>query len=82
MYNRIKSILASLPRPGVIQRVDEEERHGSCSTTAGNVGGELEAGRSVLRGLEGGLDSVLEGEVERLGREVPEHVGEVSWKTV
>ena len=68
----------SSPCSGIIKRVDKKKRHrASCSTT-GNVGGELEGLRSVLGGREGGLDGVLEGKVERLRREVPENISQVS----
>merc|ERR1719220_543965 len=58
--------------------VYEEQRHGAGSATAGDVCGELQGLGCVLRGLEGGLDGVLEGKVERLSWEVPQHVRHVS----
>ena len=70
--------LASVPCPSVVERVDEEERHGAGRPAGRDVGGELESLRRVLGGLEQCLDGVLEGEVERLGREIPQHVCQVS----
>ena len=67
-----------IPSSGVVKRVDEEERHGTGSTTGGDVSAELGALAGVLRDSEGSLDGVLEGEVEGLGGEVPEHIGQVS----
>jgi hypothetical protein len=64
---------------GVIERVDDAQRTGSSKTTSSHVNGEEFAELSVLVGLrEEGLDSILEGEVEGLGREVPDDVGQVS----
>ena len=64
--------------PGVVEGVDEEERHGSRGTATGNVCGKLQGLRGVLGGLERSLDSVLEGKVQRLSREVPQHICQVS----
>ena len=36
------------PGPGVVQRVDEEQRHGARDTTGGDVGGELGVRGGVL----------------------------------
>merc|ERR1719433_1033260 len=54
------------------------QRHGSSSTTAGNVCGKLQGLWRILGGLEGSLNGVLEGKVERLGWEVTQHIGQVS----
>ena len=67
-----------IPGSGVVKRVDEEERHGTGSTTGGNVCGELGALAGSLGDGEGSLNGVLESEVEGLGGEVPEHIGQVS----
>merc|ERR1719341_2306977 len=64
--------------PSIVEGVDEEQRHCSSSTTAGNVCGKLQGLGRVLGGLEGSLDGVLEGKVERLGWEVTQHIGQVS----
>merc|ERR1740131_736586 len=66
------------PGPSVVKGVDEEQGLGSGESAAGNVGGELPARAGILRGGEQGLDGVLEGEVERLGGEVTQDVGQVS----
>ena len=63
---------------GVVQGVDEEEGQGS-SDTAGHDVLEEDGGLGVgLGGLEGLLDLVLEGEVQGLGGEVSDAVGEVT----
>merc|ERR1719309_1582021 len=64
--------------PAVVKGVDEEKRHGSCSSSRGNVRCELPLLRGILRGGEDGLDAVLEGEVERLGGEVSDDIGQVA----
>jgi len=63
---------------GKVQGVDDGERHGTSETTGGNVGGELLPLWGVLWASEQGLDGVLEGEVEGLGWEVSEDVGQVT----
>merc|ERR1711890_134314 len=71
--------LASLaPGPRVVERVDEEEEHGTGAASRGDVGGELLPLGSALGGGEQSLHGVLEGEVEGLGGEVPQDVGEVT----
>merc|ERR1719187_663966 len=65
------------PGPRVVERVDEEEGHGTGASSGGDVGGELLPLGSGLGGGEQGLHGVLEGEVEGLGGEVPQDVGEV-----
>ena len=67
-----------MPSPCIVEGVDEEERHGAGRPAGRDVGGELESLRRVLGGLEQCLDGVLEGEVERLGGEVTQDVGQVS----
>merc|ERR1719193_1387918 len=64
--------------PGQVKGVHEEQGQGSSSTTGGDVGGELDSRRSVLGGGEEGLNGVLEGKVQSLGGEVPQHVDKVS----
>merc|ERR1719225_708782 len=71
-------VVVGQPGPGKVKGVHEEKGQGSSSTTGGDVGGELDGGRSVLGGGEEGLDGVLEGKVQSLGGEVPQHVGKVS----
>merc|ERR1712016_57313 len=66
------------PGPGVVQGVDEQQRAGTSHSSAKDVHGELLGVAGVLGGGEGDLDGVLEGEVERLGGEVSEDVGQVS----
>ena len=64
---------------GVIEGVDDHEGSGSGKSSTGDVGHEELQELSVLVSLgELGLDGVLEGEVEGLGREVPDDVGGVS----
>ena len=67
-----------LPCSGVVKGVDEEKRHCAGSTTRGNVCTELGALACSLWDSKGGLNGVLEGEVEGLGGEVPEHIGKIS----
>jgi len=66
------------PGPRVIERVDEEEGHGSGASSRGDVGGELLPLGSRLGGGEHGLHGVLEGEVQGLSGEVPQDVSEVT----
>ena len=66
------------PGSGVIERIDEEEGHGTSSTSGGDVLGELDAIAVGLAHLEHGLDLVLESKVEGLGWEVPDAVGHVT----
>ena len=63
---------------GVIERIDEEKRHGSSGTTRGDVLAELDAVAVGLVHLKHLLDFILEGKVERLGGEVPDAVGKVT----
>ena len=63
---------------GVVERVDEKQRRGTSSSTGSNVTSEpLGVGLRLLE-VEHGLEVVLEGKVQRLGREVPDDVGGVS----
>merc|ERR1719225_1023965 len=71
-------VVVGQPGPGKVKGVHEEKGQGSSSTTGSDVGGELDGGRSVLGGGEQGLDGVLEGKVQSLGGEVPQHVRKVS----
>merc|ERR1719225_1196456 len=71
-------VVVGQPGPGKVKGVHEEKGQGSGKTTRGNVGGELDGGRSVLGGGEQGLNGVLESKVQSLGREVPQHVSKVS----
>ena len=68
----------TLPSPGVVKGVDEEERHGTSGATRGDVSAELGALAGGLGDSEGSLDCVLKGEVEGLGGEVPQHISQVS----
>jgi hypothetical protein len=64
---------------GVVERVDEEERSGTGSTTRGKVAGHPPGvAVPLLLPAEQGLEVVLEGEVEGLGREVTDDVGSVT----
>jgi hypothetical protein len=64
---------------GIVQRVDNAQRTSTSKTTGSHVRQEEheELGLGVVAG-EHVLESVLEGEVERLGGEVTDHVGEVT----
>ena len=62
----------------VVERVDEAERQGTSDTTRGDVLAERDHVRVGLLRFEGRLDLVLEGEVERLRREVSDAVGQVA----
>ena len=66
------------PGPGVVQGVDEQQGAGSGHSSAEDVHGELPGIAGVLGGGEGNLDGVFEGEVQSLGGEVSQHVGQVS----
>merc|ERR1719244_2132475 len=70
--------IVSQPGPGVVKGVDEHEGESSSKSTAGNVGGEFPALAGVLGDGEDSLDGVFEGEVEGLGGEVTEDIGEIS----
>mmetsp|Transcript_6758 Transcript_6758/g.18867 ORF Transcript_6758/g.18867 Transcript_6758/m.18867 type:complete len:312 (+) Transcript_6758:627-1562(+) len=64
---------------GVVEGVDDAEGAGAGETTGGHVDHEELGKLGVLVGLgEHGLDGVLEGEVEGLGGEVTDDVGEVT----
>jgi len=66
-------------RPRVVERVDNRERAGAGKAARGHVDQEELAEVRLRRILgEPGLDGVLEGEVERLGREVTEDVHKVA----
>merc|ERR1719193_440566 len=62
----------------VVKRVYKEERHSTSTSTASNVGAELDVLRGILGGLEQSLDCVLEGKVKSLGGEISEHISQVS----
>merc|ERR1719154_774204 len=68
----------SQPGSGVVQGVDKEERHGSSHSSAEDVHSELPGIAGILGGGKGGLDGVLEGEVQGLRGEVSEHIGQVT----
>merc|ERR1719430_404328 len=68
--------IVSQPSPGVVKRVDEEERHGTGGSTASNVGCELGGWAGSLGGGEDGLDGILEGKVKSLSGEVSENIGQ------
>ena len=64
---------------GVVEGVDDAEGTGTGKTAGGHVDGEELGKFGVLVGLgEHGLDGVLEGEVEGLGGEVTDDVGQVT----
>jgi hypothetical protein len=69
-----------LPGTGEIEGVDEAKGGGSRSTAGGQVAGKVspELGVLVNTAQEHLLVFVLEGEVEGLGGEVPDHVGKVT----
>ena len=66
------------PGSGVVEGVDEHEGEGTGHAAARDVHAELVAVAGVLGHGEHGLDGILEGEVESLGGEVSQHVGQVS----
>ena len=66
------------PGTGIVEGVDEQQGHGTGHTTASNVGGELGGGGRIFGCLEQALDGVLEGKVQSLCGEVPQHVSQVS----
>jgi len=70
--------VVSQTRTGVIEGVDEEQREGTRATAGQDVGGELLGVGSVLLNVEHRLHLILEGEVERLRREVTQAVGQVT----
>ena len=59
-------------RPGVVEGVDEGERHGAGDAAGEDVLAELLGVARVLGGAERSLDRVLEREVQGLRGEVPE----------
>ena len=67
-----------LPGTSVIKRVDKEEGHGTGASTRKNICSELNVCWSILASFENGFDGVFEGEVQSLGGEIPEHVGQVA----
>jgi hypothetical protein len=69
-----------LPGTGEVEGVDEAKGGGSSSTAGGQVAGKVspELGVFVNTAQEHLLVLVLEGEVEGLGGEVPDHVGKVT----
>merc|ERR1712002_553499 len=70
--------IISQPGSGVVKGVDEEKGHGTSSATASNVGCKLGGRAGSLGGCKDSLDGILESKVKSLGREVSEHVGQVS----
>lgn len=68
------------PRPGEVQRVDEAERGGAGGATGGQVAGKVAPELCLLvhAAQEDLLVFVLEGEVEGLGGEVADDVGQVA----
>merc|ERR1719338_20775 len=71
-------VVVGQPGPGKVKGVHKQKGQGSGKTTRGNVRGKLDGGRGILGGGEQSLDGVLEGKVQSLGGEVPQHVSEVS----
>jgi hypothetical protein len=71
--------IGSKTSTGIIERVNDHEGSSSGKTSRSHVDGEELEEFSVLVGLgEHGLDGVLEGKVEGLGREITDNVGQVS----
>ena len=68
----------SVPGTGVVKGVDKHKGERTSETTRKDVLGELLDLTGILGSLEHTLDGVLEGEVQGLGREVPEHIGQVT----
>jgi len=68
------------PSTGEVKGVDEAEGCGSGSATGGKVSGKVPPELSLLvhATKENLLVLVLEGEVEGLGGEVPDHIGKVT----
>ncbi|TRY75870.1 hypothetical protein TCAL_09361 [Tigriopus californicus] len=63
---------------GIIQRVDEGQRHGTGKSSGQDVLAELLDIGGVLLSGEHALDGVLEGEVQGLCGEVSQHIGQVA----
>mmetsp|Transcript_59119 Transcript_59119/g.116294 ORF Transcript_59119/g.116294 Transcript_59119/m.116294 type:complete len:336 (-) Transcript_59119:36-1043(-) len=64
---------------GIVQRIDNAQRSSTSKTTGGHVGQEKH--KELLLGIISGehvLEGILEGKVKSLGREVADHVGEVT----
>lgn len=71
--------IGSKTSTGIIERVNDHKGSSSGKTSRSHVDGEELQELSVLVGLgEHGLDGVLEGEVEGLGGEITDDVGQVS----
>jgi len=65
-------------RTGVVERVDEHQRERTRAAAGQDVSGELLGVGGVLGNVEHRLDLILEGEVERLRREVTQAIGQVT----
>lgn len=72
-------VIVSKTSTGIIQRVDDAQGGSSCETTGHDVSGEgLGVSILILGPAEQALEVILEGEVQGLGREVTQHVSQVS----
>merc|ERR1719348_600692 len=66
------------PRSSEIERVDEQQRQRPGTSARQDVGPELDGVAGVLGHVEHRLHLVLEGEIKRLRREVPQAVGQIA----
>jgi len=66
------------PGTGVVKGVDEHKGQGASAASGQDVGSEFLPLGSILGGLKDGLDGILESEVQGLGREVPEHISQIT----
>ena len=61
-----------------VEGVDNSQGEGTSETTRSDVGGHLGGVGSILGNVEQGLDLTLEGEVQGLGWEITDDVGQVT----
>merc|ERR1719154_334045 len=66
------------PGSGVVQGVDKEEGHSSRHSSAEDVHSKLSGIAGILGSGKGGLDRILECEIESLGGEISENISQVS----
>jgi len=71
-------VVVSETGSGVVERVDEEQRRGTSSTTGGDVTSEPLPVTVLLPETEQGFEVVLEGKVQSLGGEVSDNIGGVT----
>jgi len=62
----------------VIQRVDDGQGHGTSETTGSDVSGEFDGVRGIFAGGEKSFDLSFEGEVQGLGWEISDNIGQVT----